>query len=277
MEMRGKGVEIEEPDDTPDARGTSEGDPGGWHELRTREVPGAELFVFALVLIGLATVFAGLTIASSPPGTLGWADPSDGSSASPAETWSVRLIVSGTYVFALAIGLAWATPSRARTDKNGDEDEGVPICPHCFRVLERWVDFCPQCARPYSVLSTWGPLEYVYASAWCLGHAAHGPSRPLHAVGLGVLLLPHAAGFVVAVLYARELVFPLLQSVGAVLVYGVLFSRCLKNQDSRDPERLDPARGPYGTPPWWSTDARLLALPPAVSSAPASESGAEPA
>jgi len=41
-----------------------------------------------------------------------------------------------------------------------------------------------------------------------------------------------------------------------VWIYIVLLVRCAANLDSNDPDKLNPARGPYGSPPWWSFDTR---------------------
>lgn len=222
----------------------------------------ADALVYGVVVLGLAVLLAAFLIAPRP-GNQGFLEPAEVLERQANRARTHTLVCTAVYAFAFAILLAWAQPPQVVEDELADAE---PLCVSCFEELPPGVTFCPYCGAPASVIATHGGIEYVYSQAWCLGRAAHGPNRPLQVVGVSLITLPYLVG-AIGMLFAASHVGSLamggavVQGLFHLVIYGMILVRCVANLDSADPDELDPARGPYGSPPWWSFDTRWARSP----------------
>ena len=207
--------------------------------------PGAifALLIIAFLLLAMAFIFGSLP---------------EFSPYQPAvASWSVDAVTSAIFLFALAAVLWLALPPRTVPDELAKAE---PLCPTCFDPYRQGVHFCPHCAAPLTCFAATGWYESVHARAWCLGRAMHGPSRPLHVVGLSLFVAAYV-GFFLVVLLSEDVFFEdtwgsigLFGEAIMLWIYYRLLRRCIANLDSDDPDQLDPDRGAYGSPPWWTYD-----------------------
>ena len=174
-----------------------------------------------------------------------------------------RSVVAGIYLLAVAYALALLIPRPRRAVEAEPEQ---PICYHCFVPFREGVHFCPDCSAPLTTFATTGGIESVYAQAWCLGRAVHGPSNSLHVLGTGMnaapaLLMPLALlTTIVADAPVSSALFGLGAWVGIALIDVVIFWRAWMALGVTPDE-------PYGDPPYWTYD-RWWRLPRDPSSPP---------
>ena len=215
---------------------------------------------FVLILLFTAVFLLALGVAL---GEMGYGEPVRGPDEGPgAERSGQRLaptlIICGVYGLALGLVLSWLGPETTARPVEAVTDT-QPLCIACCAPFIEGAHFCPACGAPLTAFATTAPYESIYAEAWCLGRAMHGPSRPIHLLVLGFRF----AGTVVGVLLGLGAIFfaqPAFEASWMVLMAVSLFINwrlffgCRANQEGLDPDDLDPDRGPYGAPPYWTFD-----------------------
>ena len=206
-----------------------------------RGVPGLVPFLF---IAALTFFFYGQFVRPPPETLLGT---------------TIRLpILYAIYIGAFAVVLWLFLPGRLPPR---EEETDGPVCQHCLDPFREGVHFCPRCAAPLTTFAATGGYEYIFSWAWAMGRAAHGPTRPLHALGLALITLPFfiTAGFMGWSSWTAEgdtwgglgIGFEL----GLGFLYLVFFINCLKAPTEREWSALPrEERVPYGSPPWWTYD-----------------------
>jgi hypothetical protein len=233
-------------------------------EVRRRRGPSASL-VFACFAVSILLVVAGVIVGEARALIrVERPDP------------DVNLVIaSAIYLMGLGAVLALEV---LRHRRQRPDRVATPLCVHCFNDYVEGAHFCPTCGHPNTWFAGTGPYEQIHARAWCIGKAAHHPSRPAH-VWLLTLAGLVGGGQAVFVL-VQSLVEPTLAGQLAVPVAalgGFISLRlgwlALHNWRTRprDPDGPPVEGSTYGTPPWWTYDAHWRRGEPGDAPAPSGD------
>ena len=231
----------------------------GPDEAKGDEPPRGSL-VPALLLVIATTFVAALLVSVAYRDVVGW-----------MPDWIPRIFVALTALTVLVL-FHWLIQGREPPDAEPGPEAW--ICKHCLKPYVPGAHFCPRCAAPQTFFAGTGKYEVIYAQAWCIGKAAHHPSRLMHVVvlvGIGVAAALSQIAFVWLTVQsasqdgAMRFTWVGIGSTIVHLVYAsILVALALISVKSwmrraRGEEPLRPEIE-YGAPPWWSCDAQW-ALP----------------
>lgn len=185
--------------------------------------------------------------------------------------WVLEAPFTMLFVTGIALFLAILPIGRERPAPEWEAEAWV--CKHCLRPFVPGAHFCPRCSCPQTFFSGTAGYEQIYAKMWCLGKAAHHPSRVIHLMVLVGAGAGAVFSYVLSLSYTKLDGDPLpLEVLGLVLglvvqTLGVwIWMRfawlAVKNWRRRKRGEATPEIE-YGHPPWWTYDAEW-ALPEVI-------------